>query len=683
MRAVFRNFLFGSASLKKGNSALEAVLKDVLDHYTTGVVFFDSHGCFLMANRVARAYLPELRLDNQAGLALTFSRFIDFLYDHSVDCDDSLKNALSQRGKDVAGVLFREVIPMAGGDLCLVEAKKTGLGHALFILSNISRVKEREDRLFSLNKNNYRLYKAMQSATNGIVVADAKIPACSFIFVNDAFCAFFDLKADEVLGRAWTDLPHLVSDPSIAQSLLHSFVSNAPADVELSVQNGSSRRWFSLKTSEVQDSSGRPDLYVGVFSETTALKIREAETFQAHKLEALGKLAGGVAHDFNNILSIIDGFSTMAFKKVVPDSEIGGYLLKIQAAAKRGSALTGKMLTFSRHKVVSHNVLDLCALVEEQTILLNPLVDASIRFKVIIGACNLRVSASEDSLSQCLMNLVVNARDAMPDGGSLTIELRACAARDLPERIRDGLHHDRFAALSVRDTGIGMDQKTRERVFDPFYTTKAPGKGTGLGLSIVYGLVSEMGGVLHVESQPGAGTNFTLYLPLSEGEVSRQISGDAADPSTLRLKGVTVLIAEDEPDLRMIVSEMLGQMGATVLQASNGNEALLVQDRHDGPIDILLSDVVMPEINGVKLAQLLCSLRPDMRVIFMSGYPNSGEMAPVEVPEGAAFLPKPVDYNRLVLTLYDAARSSRGGRPEAPAGDEVQPHRVSVSSRVH
>ena len=290
--------------------------------------------------------------------------------------------------------------------------------------------------------------------------------------------------------------------------------------------------------------------------------------------------------------------------------------------------------------------------------------------------------AAKDAIAQILMNLVVNARDAMPGGGTLTVDLRSCGRPELPESVRSRLQEKRFAKLTVSDTGTGIDPKTLGKIFDPFFTTKPQGKGTGLGLSIVYGLVGEMGGAVSVDSTLGQGTAISIFLPLCEAPVSKLLSGTVRDPATLKLKGYTILVAEDEPDLLNLVCDMLEHMEATVLRASNGNEALVVQDDYEGDIDILLSDVIMPELNGVRLATLLSSLRPDVKVVFMSGYPGSGEMAPVEVPETAILLPKPIDYDRLVITLYEILKHES---PDAASNnlDEVKPHWISTSGRIH
>lgn len=682
MPVLFEHIFSFFSSQKDDQSSLVRVLELALDRYSLGKVFFDAQGRLIYANRKAYEFIPILKDEKRGGKAFRLPLFIDYLYDHAVECDESLKNALGQASGDDAIINFREVIALEGGALCLVEAKKLDDQHTLFVLTDISREKEREDSLIFLNKNNLRLQKAMQYTNNGILVSDPKVAGNPFIFVNSALCEFFDLNSEDVLGRSWDILPAILKNEKISTTLIQAVVLAKESEMELSVKKNDQVRWFDLKMSTVKDSQGRYDLQVGVFTETTLLKLREAEAYQAQKLEALGKLAGGVAHDFNNVLSIIDGFSIMAAKSMAPETPAYQYLQKIQSAAKRGATLTNKMLTFSRHKVVSRNVIDLSALIEDQKVLLDPLVTASINFSVRAGERDLRVSGSTDSIAQILMNLVINARDAMPNGGTLSVGLQSSGRSELPEKLRDRLPDKRFACLSVSDTGLGMDQKTIEKIFDPFFTTKPQGKGTGLGLSIVYGLVQEMGGGVHVDSCRGEGTTFHVYLPLSEAPVSKALSRHDGDPSSIKLKGYTILVAEDEPDLLQIVCEMLEQMEATVIPASNGNDALVRQDEYEGDIDILLTDVVMPELNGVKLASLLTSLRPSTKVVFMSGYPGRGDMAPIEVPENVIFIPKPIDYAVLASTLHDLLQ---GEKPDMLSGspEQVPSYWVSHSGKIH
>lgn len=372
-----------------------------------------------------------------------------------------------------------------------------------------------------------------------------------------------------------------------------------------------------------------------VVEDTTDSKIMEGQYFQSQRLEALGQLAGGVAHDFNNILSIIDGYARVAKKSVKDNPDAVGYMERIAQSVQRGSALTNQLLTFGRHKVVKDSITNLGHLVRDQEPLLRPLMDASIALSIVAGE-NIFVEVSPDHICQILLNLCVNSRDAMPDGGSLVVEVTT--------------GENNTAVLRITDTGCGMAPDVKSRMFDPFFTTKDQGAGTGLGLSMVYGLVKDMKGEIAVASKEGSGTSITVTLPLSEKKPEIQEILKQEDGSVL-MNGYTAMIAEDEPDLLNLLSGLLEEMGLKVLRASNGSEALLLQDDYDGEIDFLLTDVVMPELNGVKLAELFESLRPKTKVMFMSGYPANGQMARVPLPEGAYLMPKPLDFQKLGTVL--------------------------------
>ncbi|HEU4839232.1 MAG TPA: ATP-binding protein [Micavibrio sp.] len=379
-----------------------------------------------------------------------------------------------------------------------------------------------------------------------------------------------------------------------------------------------------------------------VIEDTTEHKIREGQCFQAQRLEALGQLAGGVAHDFNNILSIIDGYARMGKKAAAGGNSPFDHFERIMQSVQRGSALTNRLLTFGRHIAVKDKVIDLGQLIRDQESLLRPLIDASITLSVTVEP-DVFVTAPPDNICQILLNLCINARDAMPEGGRLSVEC--------------GKTRNARAFLRIADTGEGIPQEIRARIFDPFFTTKMQGKGTGLGLSVVYGLVKDMQGEIDVASKSREGASFTITLPLSEkGPPVQKITED--ENGNVHLEGFTALIAEDEPALLDLVSGMVEDMGARVLRASNGNEALMIQDEYHGDIDFLLTDVVMPELNGVKLAELFESVRPESRVMFMSGYPESGQMARVSLPESAFFMSKPVDFYKLAQTLKAMAEKS-------------------------
>lgn len=378
-----------------------------------------------------------------------------------------------------------------------------------------------------------------------------------------------------------------------------------------------------------------------VIEDTTENKIMEGQYFQAQRLEALGQLAGGVAHDFNNILSIIDGYARLARKSLADGVPAKQHMEHIAQAVQRGSALTGQLLTFGRHKVVKDTVVDLGILVQDQEPLLRPLMDASIALS-IKTEYGVYVQVAPDNICQILLNLCVNARDAMPDGGNLIVEA--------------GRTEQNEAVLRIIDTGCGMPPEVKAKMFDPFFTTKDQGKGTGLGLSMVYGLVKDMKGNIEVASKVGQGTSITIYLPLSALKPPvRNVVED--EQGNIHLEGFTALVAEDEPDLLNILSDMLQEMGIHVLRASNGNEALMIQEDYDGEIDFLLTDVVMPEMNGVKLAELFESVRPDSRVMYMSGYPANNLMHRAKLPEDAVMMSKPIDMEKLSSIIRMLAKN--------------------------
>ncbi len=377
-------------------------------------------------------------------------------------------------------------------------------------------------------------------------------------------------------------------------------------------------------------------------------KISDMRLAQAHKLEALGQLAGGVAHDFNNILSIIDGYARLAVKEIDNVTLVADHLDKIRQSVRRGATLTKQLLAFGRKSMPDESTVDLGILVRDHEGILHPLLDASIRFSIYAEE-NIYVDSTPDLIGQIRMNLILNARAAMTDGGDIAVTVSLMRDMQHRQARAKGDH----ACLSVSDTGTGMDKTTQRRIFDPFFTTKEQGKGTGLGLSMVYGLMQQMKGFIDVDSVPGKGTTMNLYFPVTKAPgyiAAATIPGhDAAVPQ--HLNGYTALVAEDEPDLLGLVASMLRDMGMNVLTAANGNEALARQEDYEGHIDFLVTDVVMPEMSGVRLSELFSSVRPDAKTVFISGYPAAGNMARIDLPDGACLLSKPVAYERLAQVL--------------------------------
>jgi signal transduction histidine kinase/CheY-like chemotaxis protein len=368
------------------------------------------------------------------------------------------------------------------------------------------------------------------------------------------------------------------------------------------------------------------------------------ELRQVQKMEAVGRLAGGIAHDFNNLLTVIIGRSELVLAHLPSGDERRQDLELIQTTAHRAAALTEQLLAFSRRQLLQPMVIDLHMVIGNVVPMLRRLISEDIAIHTVAGATG-RVKVDPGQIEQVLVNLAVNARDAMPQGGRLVISTaNAVLDEDAVGRI-GGILPGPYLILSVADTGLGMDDETRPRVFEPFFTTKPQGKGTGLGLSMVYGIVQQHGGTIRVESAPGQGATFTIYLPRVDDPVSEVESSVASDAAGRGSE--TILVVEDETPVRALVAEMLQASGYTVLMAADPAAALELSDRHPGPIHLLLTDVVMPEMSGPELRQRLKSLRPRTRVLYMSGYTDEALGRHGVLEPGTFLLQKPFSIGAL------------------------------------
>jgi len=390
-----------------------------------------------------------------------------------------------------------------------------------------------------------------------------------------------------------------------------------------------------------------------------ALHASEEALRQSQRLESLGTLAGGVAHDFNNLLSVILGYAQMSASAAAPGSREADDLAQITQAAERASGLVRQLLAFSRRQVLQPQVLDLNRVVNGMQSMLKRLIGEHIFLKTRLDPALARIKADPGQLEQVIMNLVVNARDAMPDGGTVIIET-ANVTYDATDDGTEGMAAGPAVMLTVHDTGVGMDEATRMRVFEPFFTTKAPGQGTGLGLATVYGIVRQSGGTIAVESAPGQGCTFRIRFPRTAEETA---GAGAAAPEPPPRGSETVLVVEDEGQLRALVRRALADLGYAVLEAANGLEALEIAAEHRGPIHLLLTDVVMPHLSGRELAQRLAASRPDTHVLFISGYTDEAIARHGVLAPGTVFLQKPVTPDRLaraVRAILDGAAAPRG-----------------------
>ena len=438
-------------------------------------------------------------------------------------------------------------------------------------------------------------------------------------FLNNAAERLLGWEREKALGRQaeqvmrWSGggdavlqtLAQLAGDTHWSGERLIEGASGEPLRVEVSV-------------SAMRSTAGEAAGIVACMRDVTALRSIEEQYHQSQKLETVGRLAAGVAHDFNNLLTIIVGYSEFLLKRLNPSDASRDYVLEVRKAGQRAASLTKQLLALSRKQVIEPRVLDLNATVREAAPMLQRLIGEDIAFGTRLDSSLGHVMADPDQLHQVIMNLAVNARDAMPDGGRLDIQTTnvELGPEDGPAP-HPGIPAGRYVAMTVTDTGHGIDKTIRKKIFEPFFTTKEVGKGTGLGLSTVYGIVQQNGGSIDVWSEVGAGTRFTIFLPRVDAGVQQERNAIGAPKGG---GGETILLVEDQEAVRTFTGAALRRSGYRVLEASNGDRAIAVAQRFPGQIHLLLTDVVMPGMNGRELSERLRELRPNLKVLFVSGY---------------------------------------------------------------
>jgi PAS domain S-box-containing protein len=418
--------------------------------------------------------------------------------------------------------------------------------------------------------------------------------------------------------------------------------------------------WARVNMSVYRDTEGRPQHFIFVIEDITSQRALDAQLRQANKMEAIGGLAAGVAHDFNNLLSVILGYSDLLAKGLKEGDPMRDDLEEIKEAGNRAVALTRQLLAFSRQQVLQPRVVDLGEIVGGMEKMLRRLIGEDVELRATGAHALGRVMVDPGQVEQVIMNLVVNARDAMPRGGKVTIETADVVLDESFASDHVGVKPGPHVMLAVSDTGIGMDKAVQARMFEPFFTTKEIGKGTGLGLATVFGIIRQSGGSIWVYSEPGVGTTFKVYLPVVDGASALEASAPVADAGTLR-GSETILVVEDEQNVRTLACTILRRYGYNVLEAQSGGDAFLLCEQHTATIHLLVTDVIMPRMSGRQLAERLEPLRPNMKVLYMSGYTDDAVLNHGILDSTISFVQKPIMPDALARKIRETLDSVGNG----------------------
>jgi two-component system cell cycle sensor histidine kinase/response regulator CckA len=501
-------------------------------------------------------------------------------------------------------------------------------------------------------------------------------PDDTFQYVNHSGAQFLGLQPQDLIGRSRSDF----FPPAIAaqqrRHIQKVFETGEPGFDEIAIPTSQGEAWLNTSLVPLRDKEGRVSAVLGIARDITerrqaeeAQAKLEEQLRQAQKMESIGRLAGGVAHDFNNHLTVIQGHCELMQVRMSDTDPVFQELEQIRRAGERAATLTQQLLAFSRKQMLAPVVLDLNSLVANLSEMLQRLIGEDVTLATALQPELWSVTADPGQIEQVIMNLALNARDAMLDGGRLTIETRNVHLDEAYAKTHPGAPVGPCVMLAVSDTGYGMNEATLARIFEPFFTTKEPGKGTGLGLATVYGIIKQSGGDILVYSELGQGTTFKIYLPARGIDAAGTLASQT-QPAMPR-GHETILLVEDEDMVRDLVRTVLQGSGYTILEARQGGEALSLAGQHQGAIDLLVTDLVMPHMSGRELAERLKALRLDLKVLFMSGYTDDVVVRHGLVAADVEFLPKPFSPGvlaskvRKTLDQVKPSSNSRAVRPKS------------------
>ncbi|HQU86384.1 MAG TPA: PAS domain S-box protein, partial [Pyrinomonadaceae bacterium] len=523
-------------------------------------------------------------------------------------------------------------------------------GKVLKTLNILDDITDRKTAERALRESEERFVKAFEA--NPAAVSFVRLSDGVFIDVNLSYEKIFGYRSEEVVGQRLTEI-NILTEPIEHNEFLEMFRKNATTkNLEFSFRTKSGEIIQTLMSNELIELNGEQCVLSIVYDITDRkraeeeLRRTEEKLLQAQKLESVGRLAGGIAHDFNNMLTAINGYSDLTLKQLDDKSPLRHNIEEIHKAGLRSAELTRQLLAFSRKQVLKPEIINLNYVINDTTALLKRLIGEDVVLETVLRPDINDVKVDTNQLSQVIVNLAVNSRDAMPTGGILTIETSNIYLDGHFTDLVDEANAGDYVMLTITDTGIGMSGEEKEHIFEPFYTTKDVGKGTGLGLATVYGFVKQSEGYIWVYSEPHKGTSFKIYLPAVVSEEKNNMKSDKNE--TVTTGSETILLVEDEELVRNLNREILESYGYKIIEARNGVEALKICAEGEIVIDLLMTDVVMPEMGGSELASKLVETHPDLKVLFTSGYTDDAVVRHGVIEEGANFLQKPFSLDALL-----------------------------------
>ncbi len=496
------------------------------------------------------------------------------------------------------------------------------------------------------------LSHALKQVNEGLSVFDLD---GSILFVNEAFLDTFGYTKEEIVGTSIETLFNSAGNHDFKLHILPASIKGG-WNGEFKVKRKDNKEiTIFLSTSVVKDDNGQPVVVVGVISDITLRKQLEEQLRHSQKMEAIGQLAGGIAHDFNNLLTVIEGYIDLLQNVMHHEGKTANYVMQIKKATDRAVALTRQLLTFSRRQILQPKVLDINQNIRDLSVMLQRLIGENIELITDLESDIWPIKADPHQIEQVIMNLIVNARDAMPDGGKLMIKTRAMQLDSSYNRLHPDVKMGDYVLLSISDTGVGMSAEVRERIFEPFFTTKEKGKGTGLGLATVYGIVKQSNGHIYVFSEPGKGTTFKIYFPAVK--MRKVVRDKRQNSKKSKGKGEKILVVEDEYLVRELIVDTLKNIGYQVIEASNGDQAMKVFRANRETIDLVLTDLIMPGMNGKKLMEMISKEAPEMQFLIMSGYDDNAISKHGLLEAGINYIQKPFSPKTLAEKLQEVFRN--------------------------